>query len=154
SGNDRIVLNDEPGLTGDQLYGGPGVDQAFYSGSGDVAVSLDDVANDGAPGDSDNVHSDVENVYTSVDGTATVTGNAGANQLIVGSTSGPGFGYGLDGADDVEVFAASGTADGGAGDDRVTVHAILGGRALGGAGNDTVDTRDRQPDSIDCGSGL
>jgi hypothetical protein len=153
SGNDRVVLNDEPGLTGDQLYGGPGVDEAFYSLSGDVAVSLDDGANDGAPGDSDNVHTDIEDVYASVDGAATVSGDAAANHLVAGSTRGPGFASGGDGADDVGVYAASGTADGGAGDDTVTIATTQGGSALGGPGSDQVQARNTIADSVDCGSG-
>ncbi|WP_169501822.1 calcium-binding protein [Kribbella catacumbae] len=61
-GND--VLEGGPGS--DTLIGGAGLDLATYlAHSGPVGVSLDGKANDGRPGEGDNIRVDIENVYGS-----------------------------------------------------------------------------------------
>jgi Ca2+-binding RTX toxin-like protein len=112
-------LNGGPGA--DQLLGGPGFDSLagdlgtddiqggdgsdFYSptGAAGVTITLDDVANDGEPGENDNVHSDIEEVFgTSFDDTLIGSANndtffgfggddtligAGGNDTLIGSNN-------------------------------------------------------------------
>ncbi|NHC13648.1 Calx-beta domain-containing protein [Motilibacter deserti] len=61
SGDDWFVQGASPNGA-DDLAGGDGADTVDYSGRlvGSVAVTLDEVANDGAAGEGDNVRSDVE----------------------------------------------------------------------------------------------
>ena len=69
-GNDQIgagggadVFLALPGDGTDDYHGGPGIDAILYSSySTPVDVSLDNVANDGAPGERDQVRSNVENL--------------------------------------------------------------------------------------------
>lgn len=56
----------------DDLRGGPGVDAASYDGAAGVQVTVDGAANDGHPGEGDNVHTDVEAIY----------GGSGADTLV------------------------------------------------------------------------
>ncbi len=113
----------------DNLVGGAGEDDAQYVRAGGVSVSLDGVANDGQPGETDNVQT--ENVSTG-GGADTVVGDAGTNVLSGGG--GADVVSGLAGNDDL--FGDSG-GNGGAlrgggivtGDDTV----------IGGAGRDAVD---------------
>jgi hypothetical protein len=79
-GDDR--LEGGPGAAGsDTFSGGDGVDVAnyFYASAG-VTVSIDGVANDGQPGESDNVLTDVENLWGSDDPDVLV-GSAGPNSI-------------------------------------------------------------------------
>jgi Ca2+-binding RTX toxin-like protein len=64
SGND--ILNMGAANDGaDQARGGPGTDTALYNlRTGNLHISLDGVANDGARGERDNVHGDIENVVS------------------------------------------------------------------------------------------
>lgn len=69
----------------DTLSGGPGVDTATYAGNSvPKKISLDDVANDGATGEKDDVRSDVENLIGGAGGDE-LTGSAAANVLIGGA---------------------------------------------------------------------
>jgi hypothetical protein len=73
------ALDGGPGA--DDLRGGPGADDAAtYGASSGVTVTLDDRANDGAPGEGDNVHRDVEDLYGGP-GDDRLTGNAHRNTL-------------------------------------------------------------------------
>jgi hypothetical protein len=102
AGND--ALDGGPGA--DDLRGGPGADDAAtYGASGGVTVTLDDRANDGAPGERDNVHRDVEDLY----------GGPGDDRL-----SGSGSRNTLDGAGGRDRLNGAGGEDalfGGAGND-------------------------------------
>ena len=120
-----------PAADADSVVGGPGTDAVSYAArSVGVAVSEDGVANDGAPGEADNVALDVEQV----------TGSPAADRLLGGP--GPNLldgGPGDDAIDggagdddligDAGVAAATDTMAGGPGNDRVR----------GEGGNDTVD---------------
>jgi hypothetical protein len=129
-GND--VLNGGAGddtLGGDagaDVYnGGDGIDTASYGTRTTPTYSLDGVANDGAPGEGDNIEPDVENVVASAaaaDAIA-VTGSASANWIVV--TQGRA------------------TIVGGAGSDILE----------GGPQDDTIDARDGTPDTVICGGG-
>lgn len=82
---------------GDVLSGGSGQDRADFSNhSTGVAVALDDVANDGAWGEEDNVKPDVEHLTGSEHGDFLV-GSALANRM----SGGPGWDrmFGLEGND-------------------------------------------------------
>jgi Ca2+-binding RTX toxin-like protein len=112
----------------DVYAGGDGFDSIDETASaGGVNVTLDDAANDGAPGEGDNVHSDLEGVNNGFfgpnGGDDAITGGPAANTL----DGGPG----------------SDTVDGGAGNDQLS----------GGPGNDTVRARDGFADVVTCGPG-
>ena len=86
-GNDRLNGaggNDDldGGGGADDIRGGAGSNDAVsYAGSfAGVTVTLDNKANDGAFGEGDNVHSDVEDIYGSP-GNDTLIGNRGANTI-------------------------------------------------------------------------
>jgi hypothetical protein len=112
AGNDQLrgargddVLAGGPGS--DDLAGGPGRDAVVYAGEPAVSVTLDDLANDGPRGESDNVQTDVEEVYgTPADdlvvasaGAETLDGAAGDDYLDGGG--GADQLYGADGNDRV-----------------------------------------------------
>jgi Ca2+-binding RTX toxin-like protein len=113
SGDDRMV-----GAAGnDVLNGGTGTDTADYSArTASLTVTIDGTANDGVPGETDNVKTDVENV----------DGGAG-NDVLIGGTANNALAGGA-GHDSLDGDAGNDTLDGGAGDDDLT----------GGAGTDLV----------------
>ncbi len=134
-GDDRIgfsagVSNDND-QGADTLRGGDGVDKLLLNAHvGGMTISLDGVANDGAPGEGDNVASDFEHI----EGTA-------ANDDFSGS---PGPDKFLGGAGNDEIRGAAGDDDlsGDGGDDRV----------FGDAGNDKVQGL-QGADKVDGGPG-
>lgn len=105
-GPDDDLLDGGP--NGDVLSGGTGHDAATYAGPAAVAVTIDGVADDGAPGEGDNVKLDVEEL-TGSDRDDILTGSAGANVLSGGA-----------GADDVDGLTGDDVIDGGAGDDALS----------------------------------
>ena len=122
TGNDEILGGDgrdslhggdgtdvlQPGGHKDDIFGGAGVDKVTYFATGaGVNVTLDSVADDGAPGELDNVSEDVENIKgtTHVDH---LVGSAKAN-VIEGSSSADV----IEGGDGVDFI------DGGAGADEI-----------------------------------
>ena len=109
----------------DDLSGGVGRDAVFYSQRrAGVTVDLDDVADDGAAGELDNVRRDVE-VVSSGTGNDVLVGNASANEFSSGGGSDRVEGRGgpdlLNADDDVAGFLAPDVVLGGAGDDRISV---------------------------------
>ena len=128
----------------DVLEGGAGAhDRANYGVStNDVAVSLNDLADDGESGENDNVLSSVENVVTG-SGNDTVAGNAVANQIDTGTGNDVVAG----GAGDDNLLAGEGadTLDGGDGNDAMTANRPGGGPSdgsdsvSGGPGIDVVE---------------
>ena len=114
---------------GDALAGGAGRDTADYSlRTANLAISLDDVANDGAAGELDNVASDIE----------IVRGGAGADVLVGGS--GDDTLYGGPGDDTLAGGDGADLLYGEAGDDRFDEGAAANGADTldGGPGVDTV----------------
>jgi hypothetical protein len=110
-GNDFLLGNagdDEldGGPGADALSGGPGRDSVSYEGAA-VSVTLDEVANDGAAGEGDNVLRDTEDVYGS-ENPDTITGNDlentldgnGGNDQIVGGPGADGL-FGGEGNDNI-----------------------------------------------------
>lgn len=123
------------GLGADDLHGGSGIDLVNEGASGNpsppVTVTIDDQANDGGPGEGDNVHSDVEDVDASTsnsgtgpdDGLVTLRGNAGSNSLTV--------------------FSGKGDIDGGPGNDSLA----------GGPLDDKINAVDGFADRVTCSDG-
>ncbi len=130
-GNDRF-FGDQGN---DDVRGGDGYDTVVAAPAGSPApsltVTLDDAANDrlwGPPGETDNVHADVEGVEMDFlgivpSGNDTVIGNGGANSLSGGT--------------------GNDTVDGGGANDMLS----------GGGGSDTIRARDGYADFVNCGEG-
>ena len=130
-GGDDVVY---PDSGADDVSGGPGDDTMIYGGDA-IHATLDDVANDGEPGEHDNVHTDVENLDASLASSATLVGDAAGNALTCATSCT------IQGGDGNDVLAAidSGTVDGGDGDDELQLWLPGGAVDLhGGAGTDTV----------------
>ncbi len=114
----------------DTVSGGSGLDAISLSVNGvgnnrvTLVATLDDLADDGIPGEGDNYRADLEDVDTSGFNNATVVGNGAPNVVRTG------FG------DDL--------VTGGAGNDALS----------SSAGNDTVFARDGFADRVDCGTGI
>ncbi len=172
----------------DTLDGGPGRDTIkddwyrFDGSAGDEdpapTVTFDDKANDGRPGEGDNVVG-VERIESGIprgDSAATFIGDDGPNDFLLLFTNGNVQGRG--GSDDIEGSDYPDQLDGGAGadhlyggfgDDTITGgpgrDTILGdrdpscevgpifGSCTVGTGNDAIYARDGEADSIDCGPG-
>jgi Ca2+-binding RTX toxin-like protein len=143
AGQDTLIGTTSSG-TGDTLQGGPGDDQLlggvgfdsligdtgaddiqggddsdFYSANGlaGVTITLDDIANDGEPGENDNVHSDIEEIF----------GTSSGDTIIGNSNSETFFGFG--GADNLQGAGGNDDLQGGDGTDTIQ----------GGAGSDVLD---------------
>ena len=116
------------GTGADSYIGGSGFDSVSYFDMGattaTITVTLDDRADDGRPGEGDNVRRDVEKVSTS----------AGADVLSGGDA--PGFTW-------FETYEGNDTVDPGLFEDLV----------MAGTGDDTVNARDGYADRIECGPG-
>ena len=114
------------------MIGGAGNDTADYSSrTSGVVVLLDNINNDGTPGELDNVRSDVENVWGGKGGDR-IIGSSLANYLK--GNGGNDSLFGGDGND---------TLDGGSGADSLA----------GQAGNDRLLARDGVIDIVDGGAG-
>ena len=190
-GNDTLTGDTPNGgavIGKDTLDGGPGRDTVkddwyrFDGAGGDEdpppSVTFDGKANDGRPGEGDNV-TGVERIESGVphSGKATtLVGDNGPNDFLLLFTNGNVKGQG--GADDIEGSDYPDWLDGGSGpdhlyggfgDDVITGgpgrDTILGdrdpacevgpifGSCTIGTGNDTIYARDGVADSIDCGPG-
>lgn len=157
----------EGGPGADDMRGGAGRDWVAYAWDADqtsgLTITLDGSADDGRPGEHDNVHGDVEIVYGLRDSDNVMTGNAADNSFfayhgndvlrggagndhLVGSFgSGPGGSDTLDGGLGLDTFI------GGDGDD--TIHARDGLpdlRITCNGGNDTVEADPNDPVDSDC----
>jgi Ca2+-binding RTX toxin-like protein len=133
---DDWLFADAPGATAADVYsGGPGHDTVFYANRHtDQTITLDDTANDGDPGEGDDVRSDVEEVHGGF-GDDTITGGAGPDVLFGGEGVDTLTGLGGDDTLDGWLGCAADTLSGGAGNDTL----ILNGRtrADGGPDDDT-----------------
>lgn len=144
-GNDLLVGSDgDDDLDGqagtDSFSGGAGRDEAQYgSATAGVRVDLDNVADDGQPGEAENIRSDIEDVSGSQSNDL-LTGNALSNRLFGGG--GLDTLNGGDGTDSLFGDSGADRLDGGPGVDSVD----------GGSGNDTLAGGDGA-DSLFGGSG-
>jgi len=128
AGNDRL----DGGNQADVMIGGAGNDTADYSGrTSGVVVLLDNINNDGASGELDNVRNDVENVW----------GGSGGDRMI--GSSAANFFKGNGGNDSLFGGDGNDTLDGGGGADSL----------VGQAGNDRLQARDGVIDVVDGGAG-
>jgi hypothetical protein len=142
SGNDLIDGGGGPdvlegGSGADELNGGSDFDRVDYTGSGGETITLDDVRNDGVPGELDNVRSDIEDVAAGP-GNDVVVGSDAANTLDGG-----------DGDDRLDGRGAVDTYFGGAGADALFARDGLRERVECGPQTDTgeADTIDLL---VDC----
>ena len=122
--------------------GGKGLDQVDYSGTtDDLTVDLDNQADDGTPGEGDNVRSDVEDIVGG-DGNDKLVGSSRPNELEGGL--GADLLFGMKGGDGLL---------GQAGADK-----LVGGKAPdlldGGAAADRLFARDGGRDEARCGSAV
>jgi hypothetical protein len=182
-GNDRLSGDDssERGVFADVLDGGPGLDtlsdyraQGGESAAPPISVTLDGVANDGRAGEGDDVTA-IEVLLPESPGT--FVGDDGPNEWHVPAAAPGSRLSGAGGADVLRGGDRHGdVVDGGAGDDDLSGgfgddtlvggpgrDTIAGDRPLrcnelhcdlgGGSGNDTIEARDGEVDSITCGPG-
>lgn len=179
-GNDKLRGDGFRDTGADVIDGGAGFDQTdgdwmVESGSFQppITVSLDGNANDGRPGEGDNVAS-LEKIY--LNAPATLIGGEDADEFTVFNTaSGPTKLVGNGGDDKLTAFdygdvveggAGNDTLAGGYGDDTVTggpgrdqIHGDAPSSACNYIqcrlpfGNDTIHAQDGEVDSIDCGIG-
>jgi Ca2+-binding RTX toxin-like protein len=127
---------DTDALDADAYIGGAGIDSVTYArGTTAVAVDLDGVADDGRPGEGDNVGTDVE-IVRGGPGNDTLVGSANANTLD--GNSGVDVLKGGDGGDLLRGGAGGDSIDGEAGND--TLEGDAGFDLLaGGTGTDDCD---------------
>ena len=177
AGNDVLrgdVFSHEWG--GDVLDGGAGFDEGDYwshDGDGDppLDITQDGVANDGRPGENDNVAS-IEKIRISSHGN--FSGTQGDDVFELYGSSGPKTATMLGGNDKFDGSDNQETVDGGPGNDELQGSfghdTITGGPGQdiingdGGSycdlyscsvpfGNDTIHARDGEADTIECGTG-
>jgi Ca2+-binding RTX toxin-like protein len=123
----------------DVIEGDEGVDMVtYYNRSGNLTISLDDVANDGLAGENDNVKSDVEKISAGF-GNDTITGSL-ADNTINGSGGNDIINGGL-GDDFINGEANSDTITGGDGIDSM----------FGGTGADSFHALDGSADVVNGG---
>ena len=139
-------------IDADVFIGGSGIDTASYAtsdGSATIGVvaDLDGFANDGQPGERDEIRTDIENITGTGAGDDTLIGNGGPNLLqgLSGIDTLRGGGgndrlLGVGGGDFLEGEAGDDTLRGGAGFDS------LGG----GSGTDDCDVEADGGDEFDC----
>lgn len=172
----------------DLLDGGPGTDTVkddwyrFDGSAGDEdpppSVTLDDLANDGRPGENDDVV-EVERIESGAPAgavPATFVGDEGPNTFMLLFTNGVVDGRG--GNDTIAGSDYADTLDGGAGDDQLSggfgddvitggpgrddiagdrtaacEYGPIYGTCTIGSGNDTIYAQDGEADKVDCGPG-
>jgi hypothetical protein len=153
----------------DTYIGGGGGDIVDYAGrTEDLSLSLDGIANDGAPGENDNIGADINGVEGG-DGNDTIAGNAGPDYLNGGTgndtiTGGGGDDrlFGGSGNDQLDAGPGQDYLEGDVGDD-----VLIGGpdvdtfygedptcTSLSCTGRDQIFARDGLAEPVDCGPGI
>lgn len=137
AGNDLF----DGGQGADTFTGGTGIDSISYRGrTSPVIADIDGVADDGVPGEQDNIRTDIEQLYG---GTANdiLTGNDAPNRLF--GDEGDDILNGLGGDDTLEPLGGNDTLNGGDGNDFASYGPGVDGsdRFSGGAGRDTASYR-------------
>ncbi|WP_020393051.1 calcium-binding protein [Kribbella catacumbae] len=118
-GNDTA----QPGRGTDLVSGGDGTDHVLYADRPvSIVVQLDDLSNDGEPGENDNIMSDVENL-TGGFGSDDLTGSNQAN--VIRGSGGDDRIVGLDGDDILIGDAGADRTDGGNGLDRCDAESVI-----------------------------
>ena len=179
AGDDLIAPDGYEHANADVVDGGPGTDRIegdyssrFSDSDPPVAITLGGGADDGRPGESDDLRS-VEKVSLNVGGSFTGTDGPDEFRLSqVGTPStmnargGDDVLRSGDGPDHLDGGAGNDSIDGGFGDDVLIGgpgHDTISGDLAGGDcgplwckypyGNDTIDARDGEVDSVTCGAG-
>jgi Ca2+-binding RTX toxin-like protein len=179
-GNDSIAPDTYHDPASDYVDGGPGMDVVddWTIPSNDynppISVSMDGVANDGRPGEADNVVNvekieshvsgtlaggpgdDIFTVYANLDeGNSALIGNGGNDKLTAGDYQDT-----LDGGAGNDVLIGglgNDTITGGPGQDTINGDATASTCGIYSCkvpfGNDTIYARDGEVDTIDCGVG-
>lgn len=171
-GNDDIGhspgINHDSDPGADTQIGGPGTDRLRLSGhNGGMTISIDGQANDGTPGEGDNIGSDIEQIdgtkgddfFTGSTGVDTFDGDSGNDEIRGAGGNDDLYGGGGDdkvfgdaGSDKVQGANGADTVDGGPGTDQI----------YGDTGScsvfcnfdaDTLFARDGERDAVDCGGG-
>ena len=179
AGDDLISPDGYEHANADVVDGGPGVDRIegdyssrFSDTDPPVAITFGGGADDGRPGEGDDLRN-VEKVWLNVGGS--FTGTDGADEFRLSQVGTPSTMVGGggddvlrsgDGADHLDGGAGNDSVDGGFGDDvliggpgRDTISGDLAGGDCGPLwckypyGNDTIEARDGEVDSITCGAG-
>ena len=133
-GDGQDTLDPGPGLL-DDVFGGTGTDTVHYPRDASVAVSINDVADDGETDEMDNVHLDVEGISGGT-GDDALSGSASRNVLRGGA--GDDHLLGMGGNDQLHGDAGHNTLSGGDGDDVLFGLLDASDAYLGGAGQDYV----------------
>jgi hypothetical protein len=155
------------------FFGGPGSDTLSGGGtmyypeepgvSVDMHIDLDGVADDGAPGELDNLHPDARGVRIWLDGNHTVIGSDGDNYIESIADFGNRTFSGLGGDDLLHGWLGDDSLSGGTGRDNVQGwggnDSLVGGpdpdNLSGGSGDDVIDARDGGADgNISCQEGV
>ncbi len=172
-GDDELQPDDlddgDPAGTGDVVLGGPGRDllQLVDSSQDQLRASLDDVADDGGPGEGDDYRSDLEDVQGARGASNTIIGTPGPNRItIISDDRVPNTIVGGDGDDVLTGGGGSDSLDGGPGNDQLVGGAfddlLVGGPGLDSLdgdgdtlfpGNDRIEARDGVAEAINCGIG-
>jgi Ca2+-binding RTX toxin-like protein len=172
TGNDDIGyspgINHDSDPGADVTVGGPGTDRLRLSGhNGGMTISIDGQANDGTPGEGDNVGGDIEKIEGTT-GNDFFTGSAGPDNFE--GDSGNDEIHGAGGNDDLYGGGGDDKVFGDAGDDKVQgangADNVDGGPGVdqiyGDIGScsvfcnfdaDMLFARDGERDSVDCGGG-
>ncbi|MEV4422729.1 calcium-binding protein [Patulibacter sp. NPDC049589] len=169
AGNDILAWSDDPDPGADDLRGGAGTDEVYFNFHAyGIAVSPDDQANDGTPGEGDNVRSDVER-FRLTPGDDVFVGSP--NRDIVDGWGGNDELHGGGGDDDLETQGGDDKLFGDAGNDKIIGgngnDALDGGAGLDSlygdsvkcdaysclAGADRISARDGELDTVSCGAG-
>jgi Ca2+-binding RTX toxin-like protein len=180
-GDDKLRGDDPSGAFSDVLDGGAGSDEVRDDyDTGDpasappVSITLDGVANDGRPGENDDILG-VEKF--DVGAVRTFAGDDADNTFVAPEKGGPAHLMGHGGNDALTATDSSGDlVEGGPGDDTLSAgmgnDTIVGGPGhdnlngdrparcnelhcdfMDGYGNDVIDARDGERDSVQCGPG-
>jgi hypothetical protein len=139
AGDDAFGVERDGPDGADVMSGGAGGDTADYSErSGPVQTDLDGVADDGEPGEGDNVNSDVEHV----------SGGAGADRIVCNAARNRLRGEWGD--DELEGAALRDILDGGPGDDTILARDGGADTVRCGSGSDTAFVDDDDSVATDC----
>ncbi|HWI74979.1 MAG TPA: hypothetical protein VNT55_23655, partial [Baekduia sp.] len=182
AGDDFFDGDHYNGISGDLIDGGPGMDRAegwvdpsVSAEHPPISITLDGAANDGRPGEGDDVRS-IERLTSNVSGTLVLSDEPDIVEMWANVDGGPSTIRTNGGNDVVTGGSRDETIDGGAGDDRLeggfgndvitggagrdTINADMSASQCGvfqsctvPFGNDTIDVRDGEADTVVCGPG-